>query len=364
MIDYKAMEDAGRFYIEIGRNDPCPCGSGKKYKRCCLPLLEDSLAIDSLKFSAYYKIAYHSFTNYKEFFRDTVGKFDRKDLASVESFDDLIRNRKGWEEPLDWFIFNEYILRGKTPLQLFLEEGSATEKEKEVLRRFDGTYWSIYEVKDLVKELGRAKFIDLFSKKEYLVFDENLVSVEDGMIVFCRLIPHDRFYFVGYVFVPWLSRKPERFSEMLNDFIEPFRRDNLPLEEILKIYGYRLYLFVKDLSAPEDEEDSELATSVYRIKDYGKVMSLLQLSPYFYRGQNFSDPGTFVCLRNPRSELLINTTGIVTPEEDNTDESDLGLVKVEKDYLEVLAPTKKRLEAVRNLLEELVGDYITLESVG
>jgi len=24
---------------KIGRNDPCPCGSGKKYKRCCLRLL-------------------------------------------------------------------------------------------------------------------------------------------------------------------------------------------------------------------------------------------------------------------------------------------------------------------------------------
>ena len=21
---------------KAGRNDPCPCGSGKKYKRCCL----------------------------------------------------------------------------------------------------------------------------------------------------------------------------------------------------------------------------------------------------------------------------------------------------------------------------------------
>jgi uncharacterized protein len=21
--------------VKIGRNDPCPCGSGKKYKRCC-----------------------------------------------------------------------------------------------------------------------------------------------------------------------------------------------------------------------------------------------------------------------------------------------------------------------------------------
>ena len=29
---------------KIGRNDPCPCGSGKKYKKCCLPLHEESRA--------------------------------------------------------------------------------------------------------------------------------------------------------------------------------------------------------------------------------------------------------------------------------------------------------------------------------
>jgi len=22
--------------LKTGRNDPCPCGSGKKYKKCCL----------------------------------------------------------------------------------------------------------------------------------------------------------------------------------------------------------------------------------------------------------------------------------------------------------------------------------------
>ena len=21
--------------VKVGRNDPCPCGSGKKYKKCC-----------------------------------------------------------------------------------------------------------------------------------------------------------------------------------------------------------------------------------------------------------------------------------------------------------------------------------------
>lgn len=30
--DYRTVKDVQK----IGRNDPCPCGSGKKYKKCCL----------------------------------------------------------------------------------------------------------------------------------------------------------------------------------------------------------------------------------------------------------------------------------------------------------------------------------------
>ena len=30
----KMTRDARK--IKVGRNDPCPCGSGKKFKRCCL----------------------------------------------------------------------------------------------------------------------------------------------------------------------------------------------------------------------------------------------------------------------------------------------------------------------------------------
>lgn len=26
----------------VGRNDPCPCGSGKKFKRCCMMLQEET----------------------------------------------------------------------------------------------------------------------------------------------------------------------------------------------------------------------------------------------------------------------------------------------------------------------------------
>ncbi|MGH8679785.1 MAG: SEC-C metal-binding domain-containing protein, partial [Burkholderiales bacterium] len=39
-IDDSLFDERGIPYLrqaeKIGRNDPCPCGSGKKYKKCCL----------------------------------------------------------------------------------------------------------------------------------------------------------------------------------------------------------------------------------------------------------------------------------------------------------------------------------------
>ncbi len=34
---------------KVGRNDPCPCGSGKKFKRCCLERVEAEERADRLK---------------------------------------------------------------------------------------------------------------------------------------------------------------------------------------------------------------------------------------------------------------------------------------------------------------------------
>lgn len=31
---HQAAPDLGK--KKIGRNDPCPCGSGRKYKKCCM----------------------------------------------------------------------------------------------------------------------------------------------------------------------------------------------------------------------------------------------------------------------------------------------------------------------------------------
>jgi 3-methyladenine DNA glycosylase AlkC len=41
--------------MRIGRNDPCPCGSGKKYKKCCLGKADDVYYSNPLNLLETYK---------------------------------------------------------------------------------------------------------------------------------------------------------------------------------------------------------------------------------------------------------------------------------------------------------------------
>jgi hypothetical protein len=43
----KAGAVSGHSTSKVGRNDPCPCGSGKKYKKCCQPLKRQTSARDA-----------------------------------------------------------------------------------------------------------------------------------------------------------------------------------------------------------------------------------------------------------------------------------------------------------------------------
>ena len=33
-------------YSKVGRNDPCPCGSGAKFKNCCIDKVEKRMRAD------------------------------------------------------------------------------------------------------------------------------------------------------------------------------------------------------------------------------------------------------------------------------------------------------------------------------
>jgi len=63
---------------KTGRNDPCPCGSGKKYKKCCL--LQDSLA-DELKTTGLPKEVVNYFNEQKR--KDVLWKREYGDVRPI-----------------------------------------------------------------------------------------------------------------------------------------------------------------------------------------------------------------------------------------------------------------------------------------
>ena len=85
--------------MKIGRNDPCPCGSGKKYKNCCL---ENYL--ESYNYSNDTEIEYEQYSGFrsKSFIRAI------KEVVSEEESVCLVTLVRNVEDAIE--ILKKYVL--------------------------------------------------------------------------------------------------------------------------------------------------------------------------------------------------------------------------------------------------------------
>jgi hypothetical protein len=156
---------------DVGRNDPCPCGSGKKFKRCCLGKQDAAGAFTAHdRESAQVKLADFAFR----------GELDEERLVAGVAF------WKGWLEahPEDegrpgmdleesihafgtWFAFDFRLASGQTVLERMLQREAArlTRGEREYLARMRDSHLRPYQVTDL--KAGEAlRLIDLWTGKQ------------------------------------------------------------------------------------------------------------------------------------------------------------------------------------------------------
>src|SRR5215207_6992599 len=102
---------------KIGRNDPCPCGSGKKYKQCHLPI-EEAAAAEQLRLRRSVDTLLPKIITAAQaqvgaipaaFDRFWNGKYTPEQL---EDLDDL--EGRGGERFLTWFAFDYPLEDGRT----------------------------------------------------------------------------------------------------------------------------------------------------------------------------------------------------------------------------------------------------------
>ena len=213
----------------IGRNDPCPCGSGMKYKKCCLSkayvekgegkedAVREKVVQDLLKF-------------FNENFADSLA--DARDIF----WSDFVPEKHLDDETLpladinfwEWVV-HDYLIDEedeKTLIDLYMESGSKISiNEHRVLSMMKNSVISLYEVQEVFPDKGLL-LKDLLLGGEYDVREKAATkSVRKWDIFATRLLYVDGIYIMSGAVYPYHLKQKEWILEDVHATFEDYKND-------------------------------------------------------------------------------------------------------------------------------------------
>ena len=170
---------------KLGRNDPCHCGSGKKYKKCCLSKDEARLAADRPEDKSGWVGRLVDWAGKQPAFQQRLTwrlneTFGRKAKIEEGELNSLVESLL-FEEPIG----------GKTAIERFLEREPLTAEERTLYERWRvETIFSFFRVLEV--ELGRAiRLEDLANGLQYRAIERTgSYQVRAGEVIVTRLLPY------------------------------------------------------------------------------------------------------------------------------------------------------------------------------
>lgn len=273
--------------MKIGRNDPCPCGSGKKYKKCCLA--ETFVQVgkqDSIKKHLVQELLSFYHKNYKETVED----------AELEYWDDFVPQDYLNEHDVDlayqnffeWIIF-DFIIdvdKDKTLIDLYIEQTKKlAQDEHQVLSIMKNSCISLYEVQEVFPEKGLL-LKDLLMGGEYDVKEKSATrSLKRWDIFATRLLLIDGQYIMsGSVYPYHIKNKQEIIDDLrkeYKDYLEEY--PDVTMDAFLKesgdIFNFHWYYPIQH---PEplnlhtmSGEPLLFSKAIFEIKDMDAVVKAL-----------------------------------------------------------------------------------------
>ena len=353
---------------KIGRNDPCPCGSGKKYKRCCLGL-------DIIPFPAVTDYPQGSFTEAER------ASAARKllDFASTEEFsgereiglslfwggrlsdrsDEEIQTIEELDEQFQinfntWSLFDADIDDGKTIAEFFLErEGPRLKSgERAYLTEALKTHFRLYEVENVDLDQGFL-LKDLWTGESCQVRERSATHfLVKWDLMATRLMKkeNDIWEIDGGIF-NFPARTKAFLLKELRSYYKQFQRV-LPGKDdtaFFKRHGMMFNHWWLDcvIFPPlprlvnADREPILLTKMVFAVKDPGRLAAALEQHP----------------------DMECMAKGAYSWREEIPDGyRPLATLTVRKNRLSIEAFSEERAGRCRRLLEEIAGDSITYQA--
>ena len=159
---------------KAGRNDPCPCGSGKKYKHCCLQK-NNLMNFTHIKLERDSTLLKDELWNYLS---SMQAEIERAHRVFAAHHADALENRPGFIKYnfldngfIEWFLFDYILPSGMTPFGEYIKKrksgfGAISLEE---IKKWEQVPLSILEVTDKIYE-NEYLLKDIFTKDTLTFF--------------------------------------------------------------------------------------------------------------------------------------------------------------------------------------------------
>ena len=334
----------------VGRNDPCPCGSGKKYKKCCLSKTYTEVGKeDSIR---------------GRLVQELMGFFDKKYKHKLEHahfmfWDDFIPKEHlegqslniAYQNFMEWVVF-DYLIdedNDKTLIDLYMENKRMLSlDEHKVLTIMKNSVISLYEVQEVFPDKGLL-LKDLLMGGEYDVREKAATrSVRKWDTFAARLLLVDGHYIMSGSVYPYHLKQKERILDDIHAEFEDYKMDypDTSMDDFLKYNSENFNFYWYDLIRnptpiklhTTSGEPILISKAIFEIKDKETVMNGLSKIKGF---EQVSEAFTWYDKRNKEGSATI-----------------LGRADIKDNKLILESNSKKRLEKGKKLILEVLSDAI------
>jgi len=245
---------------KIGRNDPCYCGSGKKYKHCHLKIEEEAVGhtvrVRRARWSLFAQVV--EFGRARRFATDFISAFNlfwdgRRDLQKPEPL-----TRGDAYRFYDWYIYDYRLSESrKYCVELYLEEkgDTVTPEEKSYLLAWQQPLFSVYQ------HLGtgdgeKAKLKDILQDLDYIVDDAAFTrGLEENDLVMARLVKTNGDYRFTQFALTLSADSQDRLVEFANDKFAKYKETHFEATwpEFLRESSYLFNHCALDLAGEKEK---------------------------------------------------------------------------------------------------------------
>ncbi len=260
----------------IKRNDPCLCGSGKKYKKCCL-LKESVFELRALKEYRFDELKQQMMLNLRAFL-STKLTFDEENILK-ETFKKRLNANLSNESMMSyvtfWLLFFHEFANGYRGVEWFYNEvgRSLSKEEKDLLENW------IELVPKVIKTINyndEGKFImDLFTHETFFMpYSENVKNVRPWEISFCLLEPFNDGYYINGVST-WTG--PEVAETLITEIHRLLSSTNKTYEQVVRDFYPELLSIVIGENGNFSTKSCDVTNQVltYQVKNKDKVVEQL-----------------------------------------------------------------------------------------